>query len=617
MCKEQIQAISVNNVRHTDPRTIASFFNEFFTNVASSIVNDIIPTDRPPDLSNINNPVNFFSFSDSPVTCNEIIEAIGSLEPKKTQDVNGLSIFFISKFAMTLSVPLKHILSASFTSGIFPDQLKVAKVVPIFKSGDKLCMNNYRPISLLNVFSKIFEKIVCSRLTNFLETNKLISSAQFGFRKNHSTTHPLTKFLNLISKFSNDSKHTIAIFCDLKKAFDTCNHEILLSKMFKLGIRGVELKWFKNYLSNRKQFVSINGHCSSLRNILIGVPQGSILGPLLFLIYINDLPLCSKLISLLFADDTTLIASNQNFDELVKFVQSEFKKVTDYFRYNKLSLHPQKTNFMIFSPNQNVMNKKIELFVDNNNVSSENPNYCSVRKHAICQITTSCEVPAVKFLGVYIDPQLNFKFHIKQLSMKISKSLFFIKKSKFFLTSSSLKALYYSLVHCHLTYALPVWSSTIKSNLNSLIKLQKNALRIISNSAYNAHTEPIFKELKILPLPSLIKCTSLQFMHQYVNGFLPQAFQNEWPTNADLRGENLPILRNQDDLFIPFARSCFADRMPYFNLPKLWSSFNVAEIKFIRDKNSFKINLKKHLLGELSSIPICNRLLCPRCHLQQ
>jgi hypothetical protein len=111
-----------------------------------------------------------------------------------------------------------------------------------------------------------------------------------------------------------------------------------------------------------------------------------------------------------------------------------------------------------------------------------------------------------------------------------------------------------------------------------------------------------------LPLPSLIKCTSLQFMHQYVNGFLPQAFQDEWPTNADLRGENLPILRTQDDLFIPFARSCFADRMPYFSLPKLWSSFNVAEIKFITDKNSFKINFKKHLLGELSSIPICNRL---------
>jgi hypothetical protein len=142
-------------------------------------------------------------------------------------------------------------------------------------------------------------------------------------------------------------------------------------------------------------------------------------------------------------------------------------------------------------------------------VSPEDASYNADLMHAICQISTSCEVPAVKFLGVYIDPQLNFKYHIKQL-MKISKSLFFIKKSKFFLTSISLKAFYYSLVHCHLTYALPVWGCTIKSNLNSLIKLQKNAIRIISNSVYNAHTEPIFKELKILPLPSLIKCTSLQ-----------------------------------------------------------------------------------------------------------
>jgi hypothetical protein len=233
------------------------------------------------------------------------------------------------------------------------------------------------------------------------------------------------------------------------------------------------------------------------------------------------------------------------------------------------------------------------------------------------QVNLDSPVPAVKFLGVFIDPQLNFKFHIKQITSKISKSLYFIKKGKNFLTSSALKALYYSLIHSHLTYAATIWSCTAKSNINPLIKIQKNAIRLISNSPYNAHTEPLFKLLNILPLESLIYCTSLQFMHNYVNGYLPNAFVNEWPTNADLRGELLPILRNQDDLFIPFARTVFSERLPFVNLPKIWSQFTNFEIKFIHSKLEFKSKLKKFLIDQLSSVPRCTRLLCPRCHLNQ
>ena len=162
--------------------------------------------------------------------------------------MNGLSVFFLSKFARTIALPLHHVISKSFQAGIVPAQLKIAKVVPIFKSGDKQSMYNYRPISLLNVFSKIIEKIVGNRLTNFLESNKLFSPNQFGFRKNHNTVHPLTKFLNFIAKANNKKEHVIAIFCDLRKAFDTCNHESLLKKLTRLGIRNIELAWFKSYL---------------------------------------------------------------------------------------------------------------------------------------------------------------------------------------------------------------------------------------------------------------------------------------------------------------------------------------------------------------------------------
>ncbi len=209
----------------------------------------------------------------------------------------------------------------------------------IFKAGDALDPSNYRPISLLSTFSNILEKIVHQRLFSYLETNNLLSTQQFGFRPKHSTSHPMSLLLNQITTALNNKKHSILIFCDLKKAFDTCNHDILFKKLINLGITGTSLLWFKNYLLNRKQFVTIENFNSTLLSILIGVPQGSILGPLLFLIYINDLPLHSNLLSYLFADDTALSNSSSNLDELFITANTEFHKLCTYFRRNKLSLH--------------------------------------------------------------------------------------------------------------------------------------------------------------------------------------------------------------------------------------------------------------------------------------
>ena len=271
---------------------------------------------------------------------------------------------------------------------------KIAKVVPIHKSGAKDLMDNYRPISLLCTFSKILEKIMYNRLSDFLETNNLLSPQQFGFRKSHSTVHPLTLFVNQISNALNKKNHAIAIFCDIKKAFDTVQHPILLKKLYNMGIRGTELLWFQDYLCNRKQYVSVNGVNSYLSNILFGVPQGSILGPILFLIYINDLPKCSSLFTSLFADDTKLVATGPDLPLLIQQVNCEFQKINYFFRSLKLSLHPSKTKFMIFTNNTALKHLDLKIYLNNNNFDQNNSDLLI----PIEQINSLSPVPAIKFL---------------------------------------------------------------------------------------------------------------------------------------------------------------------------------------------------------------------------
>ena len=254
--KSSLIELNIDGVLISDPKIIANNLNVFFTNVARRIVNEIPASDIPLyDIDNvIPNNIPLLNFANNPVTCTEILETLKLLQPKLSQDLNGLSMSFVKKLAFQLARPLCHLINLSFSTGVVPSQLKIAKIILIFKTGDPLCMGNYRPISLLSFFSKIFEKIACIRLSTFLENNNLLSNNQFGFRANHSTVHPMLKFMNHVSTALNKKNHCIAIFCELRKAFDTVDHEILFKKLERLGICGSTLKWFKSYLSERKQF---------------------------------------------------------------------------------------------------------------------------------------------------------------------------------------------------------------------------------------------------------------------------------------------------------------------------------------------------------------------------
>jgi hypothetical protein len=585
----------VNDLHPTDPLNCPDFAENFFTE-------ESLPGESMPCLN----------FENNPVSQNEIMEASKLLLAKNTLDYNGVSMSFIKQFIPELMSPLLHVFQLSLNHGSVPVQLKIAKVIPIHKNGDRTKMDNYRPISLLSNFSKILEKIVASRLITHLESNKLLSEFQFGFRKNHSTLHPLVHFMNFISKSFNKKEHALAIFCDLRKAFDTVDHSLLLKKLSKLGIRGTELRWFESYLADRKQFVTVNGISSDLLCIILGVPQGSILGPLLFLIYINDLPQCSKLCSFLFADDTTLLSSNSNIENLIADVNVEFRKVVYYFRAHRLVLHPEKTTFMLFTT-ANVDSTKLEIFIDNNNFHEL---YSDGLKTPI-QCINNLQTAKVKFLGVLFDPNLNFRLHIKSISAKISSSLFHLRAARNVLSKEALITLYYSMIHSHLIYAIQIWSCTSPSILSELVVKQKMAIRVIHNASYNAHTESLFKSSSILPLNSLIEYFKIHFMYLFTFKLLPDSFNDTWLTNADRREEeddDRAILRSEDDYFVPFARLSSIAIQPLVSFPKLWNDFT-NPCKSTSSKTLFKKELKKHFLEKLDSNYKCNRLLCIHCHL--
>ena len=266
----------------------------------------------------------------------------------------------------------------------------------------------------------------------------------------------------------------------------------------------------------------------------------------------------------MFADDTTLLASDDNIDDLILHVNSEFKKIVTFFRAHKLSLHPEKTQFILFTNSTIVKQKNIPLVINMNNHTLDNPGLIFPMK----RISSSSDTPAVKFLGIYFDPDLNFKIQIRNISSKISKSLFILRRAKTFLSEKALKTLYYSLIHCHLIYGIHIWSSTAQSNLKELVLKQKNAIRIITSSKYNSHTSPLFKQSKILPFESLVMFFKLQFMSKYVQGLLPSTFNNVWLKRESWRADNFTFsLRNSEDLYIPTALLSQTERQPLFLFP--------------------------------------------------
>jgi hypothetical protein len=361
--------------------------------------------------------------------------------------------------------------------------------------------------------------------------------------------------------------YCIGIFLDLKKAFDVCSHSILLKKLTKMGINGNTHKWFANYLAGRSQRVDINGILSDELSLDISVIQGSILGPILFLCYINDFYAATSLFSVLFADDTTCLSQSKNLNELILYTNQELQKIAEWFRSNKMAVNTAKTKFIVFRTHGKVINNNECVLLFNNNEPGQpnDPNLI----YPIERIYNEGQEKCFKLLGVLFDEYLSFDPHISHICSKVSKSLFCINRIKNFVGQDSLKKLYYAMIHSHLTYCLNIYSCANTTNLQRLRIKQKEAIRVISHAGYRDHTSPLFKQNLILPLDEMIKFAALKFMHNYANKRLPFSFNEIWLQNRDLNPNR--VLRNANDLKVPSHHLATVKRFPFFTFPRIWN----------------------------------------------
>ena len=327
-------------------------------------------------------------------------------------------------------------------TGYFPDILKVGKITPAFKKGDQEKFENYRPVSTLPIFGKLFEKIIYSRLYGYLTSKGILYDNQFGFRKSHSCSHALNYSISEIQKCLNDNKHVIGIYIDLSKAFDTIDHVKLLDKLHMYGVSGTTHSLLKSYLSNRLQYTSILGETSSMLPVTYGVPQGSVLGPLLFLIYINDLSNCSERgIFVLFADDTNIFVSAESIDDVYAKANSVLDSVYKYMIANQLHINMSKTSYMHFSP------RKLDDFGLTKLFSEHSLELAGVSIKSI---------RSTKFLGVVIDEELTWLPQIKKLSQKLNCQIGALNRIKDNIPMKFHEDLYFTLFESHLSYCVSV-----------------------------------------------------------------------------------------------------------------------------------------------------------------
>ena len=563
--KNQSFQLLHDGVAVSDRLSVANIFNKYFVEAPISIQNSL-PA-RGNDYNSYLGNRRDASFEFSTVTPNIVSFLIGQIDLSASGGNDGISAKIVKCISNLIAVPLASILSECVCQGYYPDAWKIARVVPVFKQGSLRDPNNFRPISILDIFAKIFEKFLKEEICYYFESNDLFSPNQWGFRKGVSTNIAVAKFMQQVYEGLNSNEYGIGVFLDLRKAFDIVDHSVLLNKLDYYGIRGAALRLIASFLSNRSQYVSIGDIQSEVLQVHIGTPQGSCLSPLLFKIFFNDITSCSTSLHFtLFADDTSLYMRNSNLLTLYNCLNEELSNIGEWLVANKLALNVQKTVYMLFS-GRKPLGTVPELYILDQNVA---------------------RVSQTKFLGIFVDEKLNWKSHINHVIGKVSRMVGILAKTSHFLTPAAMLTVYYSLIYPHLLYGIIFWGAASAQDIVKLFKLQKKCIRLLSNSSWLDHTSPLFNRLKILKLCDIKVLESTKFIHSDI-------IQNNFFNFTAANSIHHHHTRNRSNFLLPQPRTNILRNSVFFNGLKLYNDLP-ANIKCATSKDSFKYHLKKHLL---------------------
>ena len=582
----------------TDPKKISDAFNTFFVDIGPKLASKIQHTGKN-YFDYLNQPASSCMYT-KPVVPEEVVKIIAKFNQNKSPGHDDIGNTIVKKVATEISKPLSTIFNCSLKTGVVPEQLKIAKVIPIYKKEDVEVFSNYRPVSVLPCFSKILERLMFNRCMDYIDKNSILNEKQFGFRTNHSTYMAIIELVDKVVSAVERNESTLGIFLDLSKAFDTIDHDILLYKLEYYGFRGIVLDWFKSYLKNRKQFVRYQACDSEYKNIKCGVPQGSILGPLLFILYVNDITSATSLFEvILFADDTTLLYSHPDTATKINLINKELSEICNWFKANKLSVNASKTNYMMLGTSHTT-NKYTYGNVDSSDdgrtdigINTGEHTTNTQKINVILDEVSLERVNSTKFLVVIIDENLTWKHHIDAISKTISRNIGMLTKLKHYVPGYILYSLYCTLVLPYINYGILIWGNTYKVYLDKNFKLQKWAIRTISLEHYRSHTGPLFKKYNVLNVFDTFKLELGVFMYKHQTNSLPQTFSDYFIKHSQVHNY---LTRNAQDYSIYKAKKVFADRATRTTGPTLWNSLD-SKLKYCKTAKHFRNEFKSSLVN--------------------